>query len=440
MGIFDFLKVNKYKKDIENLKSEINTLTNKINEFTFTKDELKYIDLKSKIIEAENILSNLELEKVKSNKEIESLYEKIYKLEKELHILEDNIDISNYGFYKPKYEFENSSIYKTRLDSIRLRQKDMIKSKTATNHDLNWTIGNDKKKGKEFILDTIKLTLRAFNNECDNIMIKAKYNNIESLEKRIRKIFEELNKLTDMQNVSISHNYLKLKIEELYLKFEYECKLQEEKEEQLAIKERIREEAKAQKELEAEMKKIEKEEAHFNNAIKDINIKLSNSSDKEKEKLLKKLEELECKLSSIQQSKQNISEREKNTRAGYVYVISNIGSFGENIYKIGMTRRLDPMDRVKELGDASVPFSFDVHAMIFSEDAPSLENALHKKFEKYSVNKINLRKEFFNVPLDEIEHEINSNHNGVIKFTKIAQAEEYRQSLELAKNFSQVTV
>lgn len=162
-----------------------------------------------------------------------------------------------------------------------------------------------------------------------------------------------------------------------------------------------------------------------------MNTKLLTASDKEKDKLLKKLQELEEKLAAVEQSKQNISDREKNTRAGYVYVISNIGSFGENIYKIGMTRRLEPMDRVKELGDASVPFSFDVHAMIFSDDAPSLENALHKKFQKYSLNKVNLRKEFFNISLEEIEMEVNANHNSVVEFTKLAEANEFRQSLIL---------
>ncbi|MGM9534096.1 MAG: GIY-YIG nuclease family protein [Intestinibacter sp.] len=121
----------------------------------------------------------------------------------------------------------------------------------------------------------------------------------------------------------------------------------------------------------------------------------------------------------------------KNTRAGYVYIISNIGSFGENVYKIGMTRRLDPMDRVRELGDASVPFKFDVHAMIFSEDAPALENALHKKFENKSVNKVNLRKEFFNVSLEEVKKEVIKNHNATIEFTMLAEAQEYRESLAM---------
>ena len=142
-------------------------------------------------------------------------------------------------------------------------------------------------------------------------------------------------------------------------------------------------------------------------------------------------QELNSDLEQVSKDKLDIENREKNTRAGYVYVISNIGSFGEDVYKIGMTRRLEPLDRVKELGDASVPFQFDVHAMIFSDDAPTLENALHKKFADKSVNKINMRKEFFKVSLDDIESEVKKNHNAVVNFTKIAAAKEYRESLAI---------
>ncbi|EPS49122.1 phage protein [Clostridium botulinum CFSAN002367] len=196
----------------------------------------------------------------------------------------------------------------------------------------------------------------------------------------------------------------------------------------------MREEAKVLKEIEIAKKKIEKEETHFTNALADVKNKLKNANDTEKENLLKKLEELENKIKEIEENKKDILNREQNTRAGYVYIISNIGSFGENVYKIGMTRRLNPIERISELSSASVPFSFDVHAMIFSEDAPTLENSLHKIFEKYSVNKINLRKEFFRLPLDKIEHEVKKNHNAVVKFTKLAKAEEYRQTLKLEQS------
>ena len=153
------------------------------------------------------------------------------------------------------------------------------------------------------------------------------------------------------------------------------------------------------------------------------------TADAEKQLYIDKIRELEEKLKGLEESKKDVLNRESNTRAGFVYVISNIGSFGENIYKIGMTRRLEPMDRIKELSSASVPFEFDVHAMIFSEDAPALENTLHKTFNDKRVNKINPRKEFFNVTLREIEKVVKENHNATVQFTELAKAEQYRAGL-----------
>ncbi len=140
---------------------------------------------------------------------------------------------------------------------------------------------------------------------------------------------------------------------------------------------------------------------------------------------------MEEKLKELEATKETVLEREANARAGFVYIISNIGSFGEDVYKIGMTRRLEPMDRIKELSSASVPFEFDVHAMIFADDAPALETALHQHFEKQSVNRINLRKEFFKVTLDEVEQFVKDNFNNTVEFTKIPLATEYRQTLNI---------
>lgn len=419
------------KKDLQQkivtLENEVTRLRNLLAETVLTQEQVKYLDLNKEIEKLNSCKEDLNSQ----NKELQS---KIVDLRKTLIGLKEIEELQSFGFYKTKYGLESSELYNQKLQEIRKKQKDMIKTKTATIHNTDYLVGGDKKKGKEFILDTVKLSLRAFNNECDNIISKVKFNNVEKSSERIKKIFKEINSLTDMQRVSIKQAYLRAKIEELYLKYEYECKKQEEKEEQQAIKERMREEAKVLKELEAARKKIEKEETHFSNAIKDLNEKLEKANDKEKLTLLEKIKELENKLKEVENAKQDLSNREQNTRAGYVYVISNIGSFGENVYKIGMTRRLDPMDRVKELGSASVPFKFDVHAMIFSEDAPSLENILHKKFEKNSVNKVNLRKEFFNVSLENIRKEVLKNHNATIEFTMLAEAQEYRESLAMSDN------
>ena len=195
----------------------------------------------------------------------------------------------------------------------------------------------------------------------------------------------------------------------------------------------MREEAKALKELEKAKEKVEKEEKHFEQAIEKLKKQMEETADDQQSKLIEKLKELEMKLEETKKNKEDVLYRVQNTRAGYVYIISNIGSFGENVFKIGMTRRLEPMDRVKELGDASVPFTFDVHGMIFSEDAPTLENALHKAFTERRLNKVNERKEFFRVDLKEIENVVKKNHNKTVLFTKLAEAEEYRKSVQLEK-------
>lgn len=193
------------------------------------------------------------------------------------------------------------------------------------------------------------------------------------------------------------------------------------------------EEEKVRREIEREKNRIEKEEHQFRNEVSKLMKYLQKASDIEKQLYIDKIQELEDKLKLLEKDKENVLQREQNTRAGYVYVISNIGSFGENIYKIGMTRRLEPMDRVKELGNASVPFEFDVHAMIFSEDAPKLENILHETFRENQVNKVNPRKEFYNVPLEKIEEVVKNNYNATVTFTMIAQATQYRESLKLSK-------
>jgi len=232
-------------------------------------------------------------------------------------------------------------------------------------------------------------------------------------------------------HIEISDEYKNSKIKELVLAFEYANKKNQEKEEQKAIKEQMREEAKLQKEIEEERRKLEKEQTHYFNALAKINLKLA--EDPENEELLNKKKEIEEHLGEVEKAIKDVDYREANKRAGYVYVISNIGAFGENVFKIGMTRRLDPMERVDELGDASVPFNFDVHAMIFSDDAPSLENSLHKAFENRKINMVNQRREFFKVSLDEIKEVVKENYDKTVEFIDVPEAEQYRVSQKMRK-------
>mgnify|MGYP002552706219 CR=1 FL=1 len=179
------------------------------------------------------------------------------------------------------------------------------------------------------------------------------------------------------------------------------------------------------------LKKIDKERTHYGNALQTVIAKLSTCSEDERQALLEKKSEYESQLMDLDKAKQEVDYREANQKAGYVYIISNIGAFGENVYKIGMTRRLEPMDRIDELGDASVPFDFDVHALIFSDDAPALEAALHKAFDTRKVNMINQRREFFRVSLDEIEAVVKKNYDKTVEFIRIPPAEQFRMTQKI---------
>ncbi|HUW19245.1 MAG TPA: DUF4041 domain-containing protein [Sedimentisphaerales bacterium] len=454
MSISDIFRINELKANLAQTQQERDSLKKERDALKKLVPETDlYCQLKNTIsllekqkIEIAQQVKNAELEFKKVKRVLNSAYEQqkqeitrqlcdlnkqVLDKKDELIILEDSILLQSFGFYTPKYDFENSEHYKRKLDQIRNAQAAMVKShKAAYCTEIGVTLNNSAKEGERMIKDYVKLILRSFNNECDASIINVKFNNINSIEKKITKAFEILNKLGQRMSIVISADYLNLKLSELYLCYEYQAKKQEEKEEQRRIREQMKEEAKLQKEIEDVRAKIEKEEKHFNNAMSLINEQLQKAkTDAEREVLNNELIAIKEKLSSIEKMKQDIDYREQNTRAGYVYVISNIGSFGENIYKIGLTRRLDPQERVDELGDASVPFYFDVHAMIFSHDAPSLENALHKAFDDRRLNKINLRREFFHVRLEEIEHVVKRNFNKPVEFTKLAQAEQYRQSL-----------
>lgn len=214
----------------------------------------------------------------------------------------------------------------------------------------------------------------------------------------------------------------------------YYVKKEQARQEQAALREQMRQEAAERKSLEEERKKIEIEEEKFNNEIAKVIEQMQNAHDSELEKLKLRILELQGHLSNIVIQKDEITSLQ-NRKAGTVYIISNLGSFGENVFKVGMTRRLNPQDRVNELGDASVPFKFDVHSFIFSEDAVSLENKMHKVLEEKRVNKVNPRKEFFYTSIDELEQIVND-IEPTAEFNKTMLAEEYRQSISSDENYT----
>ena len=436
MGFSDIFKGKQYKSELESLKQKYDEL-----QALLTPEMRNALALQEKIRELEQSIQS-------EQKEIESLDKAI--ADKQNHIslldntisnkkseivsLDDEILVQEFGLYEPYFDFANALDYKEELAKIRSKQKELIKNKTAVSGATEWTVNGSASKGKKMVSDTQKLLLRAFNTECDELVAKVKYTNFDASLNKIYKSAEAISKLGTIMHISINSNYLDLKIKELRLAFEYQQKKQEEKEAQKAARAEMREAARLQKEIEAQRKKIEKEQTHYQTAYDHLLHQIEQNPDNAD--LLKKKDELENQLNDIDKAMKDIDYREANQRAGYVYVISNIGAFGPNVYKIGMTRRLDPQDRVDELGDASVPFNFDVHAMIFSDDAPALEAALHRAFEDRKLNMVNTRREFFNVTLDEIKEVVKKNFDKTVEFIDVPDAEQYRISQKMREHQS----
>lgn len=429
MGLFGPSKREvQLEKENEALQSEVERLSELLTpehrEIAKLKNEILGLQEQAKTIDEE---ISTKAETVNGlNGNIRNLEEEIKQLRLQIIGLNNEISVQEYGLYSPNYVFANSDHYKAELVRIREEQKRCIKNDTACTGSTDWSVNGNAAKGKAMVKDTKKLLLRAFNVECDDIVANVKISNFEKSLERIYKISEQISKLGSIMSIRITQRYIELKIEEVKLALDFQQKKQEEKERLKELKEQQREAAKVLKEIEEERKKLAKEQTQYQNALSHLLLQIEKNG--ETEDLLAKKTELQSQLSEIEKAMDDVDYRSANQKAGYVYIISNIGSFGEDVYKIGMTRRLNPQERVDELGDASVPFNFDVHALIFTEDAPKLENALHHAFEQKKLNKVNARREFFKVSLDEIKAEVRKNFDKTVEWVDIAEAEQFRQS------------
>ncbi|MBY0265983.1 MAG: DUF4041 domain-containing protein [Burkholderiales bacterium] len=428
MSIFDIFRVSEIRKENEKLTDDLNRLRDLMREIGA--DEVEKVHAKLEIYlkkcsEIERDLKALALQK-------NSLEQEIAERKLQIISLDDEILLESFALYKPKFPFSNSASHKEKLDQIREEQKLLIKEGKAVIADENWTVNGSKAEGKKMVNDMKRLLLRSFNNECDYCVDNVKFNNIENFEERIEKSFKALEKLGRILSAKVTTQYKNLKISELQLAFEYQIKKQEEKDEQRKAREELREQQKIEREIRQAREKIEKERKHFSAAIKNLQQKLAASKDEqEKKEIEEKLNEVSSQINALDSEEKQIDYREKNAKAGYIYIVSNIGAFGHNIYKIGMTRRLEPLERVDELGDASVPFEFDLHAMIFSDNAPELEAKIHAHFTQSRVNKVNTRKEFFKADIKEIEKVIRENYDKVFDLIHEPSAEQYRESMKL---------
>ncbi|NQZ08803.1 MAG: DUF4041 domain-containing protein [Algicola sp.] len=401
------------------------------NEVEIHKNQLSdYRSRFADVIDADEEYSNVMQQTSDAQKEIEALrasYKEkrviFDKLVEEAAIYDEQIELAGLGFYKPHYDFDTAEQFKEQIAGVKSEQKALISDKTAIYCTTEWEVEGSKSKGRMMTNRGIRLTARAFNNECEAAISNVTWNNVQRMEQRIVKAFEAINKLNESNKIYIEERYLELKLAELRLSFEYKEKKQQEKEEQAEIKRQMREEVK----LEQESEKALKEEDKYQKLLDKAKADAQKAAGTKLAALQEKIASLGDELESAHAKSERAKSMAEQTKSGHVYVISNQGSFGENVYKIGMTRRLEPLDRVKELGDASVPFLFDVHAMIHAEDAPALENTLHNAFNFQRVNLVNNRKEFFNVSLEAIEKEVRLISPDA-EFIETAEARQYRES------------
>ena len=424
MALLDFLKVGSFKAEIETQRADISRLNKSIEELGL----LEIIQKQEMVRKLDVEIRALDGTKLAVVAQTKAVNHELAELRKQVVITEEAILMQSFGLYAPRYEFANSDRYKKRLGDIRTSQKEHIKQGSAVTGSESFTYNGKASLGTKMVKDMQKLLLRAFNSECDECINNVKYNNFDAAKQRITSSSDAISKLGKMLSVAITAAYFTLKIEELHLAFEYRLKVQEEKEQSRELREQDREAKKLEKEIEDARRAIEKEKKHFSNALAKIVAQLAAASEADRAALLAKKAELESALAQVAEKLKDIDFREANAKAGYVYVISNLGAFGDDVFKIGVTRRLDPFERVDDLGDASVPFEFDVHAMIFSENAFALEAALHKAFENRKLNMVNHRREFFRAPLAEIKTVIGSSFDKTVEWTDLPSAEEYRTS------------
>jgi hypothetical protein len=342
----------------------------------------------------------------------------------EVAIFDERLSFAEMGVYEPHFEFSDSEEYKEAIRAVRDLQKEMVSAKSAVSCTTNWAVDGSYSKGQTMTNRNIRLTLRAFNNECEAAIANTRWNNVNAMEKRILRAQEQIDKMNASNTTYISPEYVALKLQELYLTHEYREKLKAEREERAEGARLAREEQKLLRDLE----RAEEEEAHYAKLLARAKAEAKVIVGPQLEAFEEQIATLEKDLAAAHAKAERAKAMAERTRSGYVYIISNIGSFGDGVVKIGLTRRLDPVDRVRELGDASVPFAFDTHAIIYSDDAPALERALHSEFEANRVNVQNMRKEFFRASLNEVKAAVHQLAPDAQFFGDI-EAQEYRETL-----------
>ena len=430
-------RLNPDEEEIWKLQAEINRLIIKKNDIVSFIDRNKnnYLDMQEKVVELQRLehQEKVQLDKIKKTKEvfkaiknsIDNFHNNTYRISE---FFQNNPAISLEPYTEIKLHYMDSK----ELNKLFKENQKNIQS-VVTAYETRYTT-----KANKSIYHLMVLALQA---ELQNILYNLKYEKLDKAINDVKEITHNYLKLAEEGNQNIINTIISFigEIEYLFInavkiEYNYYVKKEQAKQEQLAIRQQMREEAEERKLLKQQQEKIEAEENKYKQELQRAEELLKESSNNaEIEQLNKRILELQAQLSDVFIKKDEIINLQ-NGKAGNVYIISNLGSFGDKVFKIGMTRRLDPQDRINELGSASVPFKFDVHSFIFSEDAVDLENKLHQKLNDKRVNKVNMRKEFFNCTIDELEqlvHEIDP----TAEFNKTMAAEEYNQSISSNENY-----
>jgi hypothetical protein len=406
-------------------KGKIEELNNEINRLNALVEGLSQFGALG-LLEIQGEISKLEQQKVEASLALNNLEKEITETKASLIETQEIAMLQEVGVYQYTSVLDSASGYSEKIAEIRSSIKDRnIANGGAIRAAQGWTVNGSTAEGSKMVKEFSKLMLRAYNGEVDDAIRTLKPFKLQAAVDRVNKVEQSIEKLGKTMQIEIDDSYHKLRVEEIRLTADFLAKKEEEKELQKEERLRLKEEEKAQKEFEREKEKLNKELMHHQAVL----AKADETGN------LKVIEEAKAKIAEVESSISGVEERVANIRTGYVYVISNIGSFGESVLKIGLTRRIDPEERIQELSDASVPFKFDIHAIIFSADAVSLEKQLHQELDKYRLNKVNTRKEFFNtspVHVKELLSKLNT--ESILTYKEEAEAPEWRISSKGVSN------
>lgn len=364
-------------------------------------------------------IASLESRRAAVSANLAQLESRAHQLSAEVVELEEAAILQEVGIYNYQHPLENAEGYKARLVALQVHIKEAAKvGGGAIEASTSWQVNGSLREGKKMVTDFSKLMLRAYNAEADSLVRGLKPHRLAASVERLEKTAITIEKLGKSMSIRVSTRYHQMRVDELKLTADYLAKLEAEKERDREAREALREQRKVEQEMARERDRLQKEHAHYENAMRALVVKGD----------LEGAERLQAQLDDVARAIEDVDYRVANQKAGYVYVISNIGAFGEQMIKVGLTRRLEPMDRVRELGDASVPFRFDVHALHFSKDAVEVEAEMHRRLAHCRVNKVNSRKEFFYATPQEALDQLRELTGDVLSFVELPEALEFRQS------------